>query len=322
MSPRNRCLILRPGALGDAILSLGAFALVRREHPDLRMVLAAGPAGRRVGELSGLFDSTMAYESPDLGGLFLEDEQPGRILEDVAVLAAFGAGGADIVVRRAEESGVPHAFSVDTWPDPDGGHVAEQLVERAAEALDVDLEAEPLEMVRHRPAADDFSAPEGAFELPPPRVDADPSAWSSRPGLRVAVAPGAGSLAKCWPAGLFAETCRLIARRGPVHFMLVLGPAEMERPEVREAFAGIDHTLSECWSVRDLAAVFASCQLYLGNDSGLSHLASWAGAEGLALFGPTEPELWAPVGAVRAVPMQGLTPERLAEAAGQILDWA
>ena len=76
------------------------------------------------------------------------------------------------------------------------------------------------------------------------------------------------------------------------------------------------------WSVRDLAAVFASCQLYLGNDSGLSHLASWAGAEGLALFGPTEPELWAPVGAVRAVPMQGLTPERLAEAAGQILDWA
>ncbi|HOX05863.1 MAG TPA: glycosyltransferase family 9 protein [Planctomycetota bacterium] len=322
MSTRDRCLVLRPGALGDAILSLGAFELIRREHPGLRMVLAAGPAGCRVGELSGIFDQTMPYESPEFSGLFLEDEEPGRLLENVSALVAFGAGGADSIALRAEESGVRRACAVDTWPDPDGGHVAEQLVERTAEVLGVDLAAEPLEMVRRRPAADDFSAPEGAFELPPLRVGPDHSAWSARPGPRVAVAPGAGSPGKCWPAADFAAACRLIARRGPVHFMLVLGPAEMERPEIGEAFRGLDCSLSECWSVRDLAAVFAASHLYLGNDSGLSHLAAWAGARGLAVFGPTDPELWAPVGAVEPVPMRGLFPESLAEMAGEMLDSA
>jgi heptosyltransferase-3 len=321
MPARDRCLILRPGALGDAILSLGAFELVRREHPDLRMMLAAGPAGCRVGELSGIFDQTMPYESPELSGLFVADEEVDGILENVSTLVAFGAGGADDIARQAEEAGVPHAFAVDTWPEPDCGHVAEQLVRRTAEALGVDLAAQPLEMVRRRPAADDFSAPEGAFELPLPRVAPDPSAWSARPGPRVAVAPGAGAPAKCWPAGEFAAACRLIARRGPVHFMLVLGPAEMDRPEIREAFAGLDSSLSECWSVRDLAAVFAASHLYLGNDSGLSHLAAWAGARGLAVFGPTDPELWAPVGAVEPVGMQGLTAETLAGMAGDILNW-
>ena len=322
MSARDRCLVLRPGALGDAILTLGAFELIRREHPGLRMTLAAGPAGCRVGELSGIFDATIAYESPELSGLFLADGEPDGVLADTYALAAFGAGGAESVQRRARDLGVPRAFSVDTWPAPGGGHVAEQLVRRTAEALGVDLESEPLELVRRRPAAGDFSAPEGRFELPPPPVAADGSAWSARPGPRVAVAPGAGSSAKCWPAPLFAETCRLLARRGPTHFMLVLGPAEMERPDIRAAFAGLDCSLSECWSVRDLAAVFAGCQLYLGNDSGLSHLAAWAGAEGLAVFGPTDPELWAPVGDVRAVAMAGLSPRKLAEAAAEILDWA
>ena len=133
---RDRCLVLRPGALGDAILSLGAFELIRREHPGMRMVLAAGPAGCRVGELSGIFDQTMPYESPELSGLFLDDEEPDGLLAKAYALVAFGAGGAESVARRAEESGVPRAASVDTWPEPGAGHVAEQLVRRTAAAVE------------------------------------------------------------------------------------------------------------------------------------------------------------------------------------------
>jgi len=321
MKPRNRCLVLRPGALGDAILSLGAFELIRREHAGLSMRLAAGPSGCRVGELSGIFAETMPYESPDLAGLFIEGEEPEGLLEDVSALVAFGAGGAESVARRAREAGVPRAVSVDTWPEPGAGHAAEQLLRRTAEALELDSDSGFLDILRRPAAAGDFSVPEDQLFLPPLDIAADHGAWPNRPGPRVAVAPGSGSPAKNWPAENFAVTCRLLAERGPVNAMLVLGPAEMERPELRAAFAATGCAVSECWSVRDLAAAFACCDLYLGNDSGLSHLAAWAGAEGLAVFGPTDPDLWSPVGDVRPVAMKGLTPEALAAEAGELLDW-
>lgn len=320
MKARTRCLVLRPGALGDTIVSLPAFALIRREFEDLCLVLAASPPGCRVGRLSGLFRETRPYESPELTALFVDAVEQNGLFEDVAALVAFGAGGGGEIAERAGKAGVPRTASVDTWPEPGGGHVAEQLLARTAEALGIDLEAEPLELSGVRaPAAGDFSRPEAA-PLPPLNAAGDEAAWAARPGRRIAVAPGSGSVEKCWPAARFAETCRLLAAESQTHVKLVLGPAEIERPEVRAAFRDVDCTVSECWSIPDLAALFAAGDLYLGNDSGLSHLAAWAGAEGLAVFGPTDPELWAPLGAVAPIAMENLTPARLAEAAGQLLD--
>jgi heptosyltransferase-2 len=43
-----------------------------------------------------------------------------------------------------------------------------------------------------------------------------------------------------------------------------------------------------------LAALLARCRLYLGHDTGISHLAAAAGAPSLLLFGPTDPAIWAP----------------------------
>jgi len=54
--------------------------------------------------------------------------------------------------------------------------------------------------------------------------------------------------------------------------------------------------------LRTLAAVLARASVYLGNDSGVSHLAAAAGAPTVAVFGPTDPDRWSPVGpAVRTV---------------------
>lgn len=319
MNARTKCLVLRPGALGDAIVSLPAFSLIARELAGLAPVLASSPPGRRVGELSGIFSSTRSYESPELSALFVEALGRKRVFEDVGALVAFGAAGAGEIAERARRAGVPTAVSVDTWPQAGRGHVAEQLLQRTSEALGVDLQLEPLETGGAAPSARDFSTPEGA-SLPPLDLSPDEAAWGTGNDLRLAVAPGSGSLEKCWPARRFAQTCRLLAREHRIHTMLVLGPAEIERPEVRAAFRDIDCTVSECWSIPDLASALAACDLYLGNDSGLSHLAAWAGAEGIAVFGPTDPEVWAPLGPIEPLAMEGLTPEALAESAAGILD--
>ena len=48
--------------------------------------------------------------------------------------------------------------------------------------------------------------------------------------------------------------------------------------------------------LRTLGAVLSRAGLFLGNDSGISHLAAAGGTRTLALFGPTDPAQWAPVG--------------------------
>jgi ADP-heptose:LPS heptosyltransferase len=46
----------------------------------------------------------------------------------------------------------------------------------------------------------------------------------------------------------------------------------------------------------ELACWLAKARLYIGNDSGITHLAAAVGTPVLALFGPTDPEVWAPRG--------------------------
>src|SRR5262249_20309027 len=48
---------------------------------------------------------------------------------------------------------------------------------------------------------------------------------------------------------------------------------------------------------RALGALLARAGVYVGNDSGASHLAAAWGARTVALFGPTDPAIWSPVGA-------------------------
>ena len=104
----------------------------------------------------------------------------------------------------------------------------------------------------------------------------------------LAVHPGSGSPSKNWPTSRFLEAAGRLA--GPEPWLLVAGPAEAGLEAPRGAI------LAREWPLRVLGAALARAGLFLGNDSGVSHLAAAAGAPTLALFGPTDPALWAPVG--------------------------
>jgi len=117
--------------------------------------------------------------------------------------------------------------------------------------------------------------------------DAEARLRGLRPGF-LAVHPGSGSPAKNWPLERFVETAARLAGGEP--WLIVAGPAE-------EALVAPRGTmLARDWPLRSLGAALGRAALFLGNDSGVSHLAAAAGAPTLALFGPTEPALWAPVG--------------------------
>lgn len=145
--------------------------------------------------------------------------------------------------------------------------------------------------------------------------------WVSVPGppgeaAPVVIHPGSGGRAKRWPLDGFVEVARILERRiRPVKWLL--GDAEVED--------GLDRTLTgdvmRALSLDEVARVLATAGAFLGNDSGVAHLAAAVGTPSVLIFGPTAPESWAPavrwVAAVRGDPRADATrwsldPERIA----------
>jgi len=108
----------------------------------------------------------------------------------------------------------------------------------------------------------------------------------------VLVHVGSGSPTKNWPAGRFAEVIR--ALQAPVR--LVVGEADSAAAAAVEAALSYKPPRLEHPPLDDLAARLAGCRAYLGNDSGVSHLAGLSGARTVVLFGPSDPRIWRPLG--------------------------
>lgn len=110
------------------------------------------------------------------------------------------------------------------------------------------------------------------------------------------LAPGSGARQKNWPAVRHKELVKWWERQARGVVVTVLGPAEEENEEILQQFAAEPHVLRGL-EVEKIAAVIGQCQLYVGNDSGLTHLAAALGVKTVAVFGPTDPTCWAPRGA-------------------------
>jgi ADP-heptose:LPS heptosyltransferase len=72
-----------------------------------------------------------------------------------------------------------------------------------------------------------------------------------------------------------------------------------------------------------LAALLARAGAYVGNDSGVTHLAAASGAPTIALFGPTDPRVWAPLGprveVIRGATMEGIAAGEVAAAVARAM---
>jgi ADP-heptose:LPS heptosyltransferase len=107
------------------------------------------------------------------------------------------------------------------------------------------------------------------------------------------VAPGSGAKEKNWPRECFCAVLEEWQRSPGGKVAVVLGPAESDE----EASFWAEHgAVARGLKLDELAALLSLADLYLGNDSGVTHLAAAVGAATLALFGPTDAAQWAPRG--------------------------
>jgi ADP-heptose:LPS heptosyltransferase len=113
----------------------------------------------------------------------------------------------------------------------------------------------------------------------------------------VVLHPGSGSKRKVWPLDRFQRLAEILQGRLGSKILVVLGPAE-ER-EVERVFGAMDpQTFIQVkgFSLLQIASLMQGCRAFIGNDSGISHMACALGIPTIAIFGPTDSEVWAPRG--------------------------
>jgi ADP-heptose:LPS heptosyltransferase len=144
------------------------------------------------------------------------------------------------------------------------------------------------------------------FEMPAEVLTIAAARWHGRRRPLLVVQPGSGGYAKRWSrAGFERVAQRWVERGGGI--VVLLGAAEGSA-EAR-AWRAKGFEVASGMDLVAVAALLVVADAYLGNDSGVSHLASALGARGVALFGPTDPQSWGPLcPGVRAVALEPWSP--------------
>jgi heptosyltransferase-3 len=305
--PSPRVTFVRAGGLGDTLLALPALNLLRDLLPAAELTLVGSSWAEAILPLIPFPLTLVRFDSSRLAPLFVPgppaDPSNAFAAADAAIVCAPSRD--DVLARNAARF---CAGPVVTWPaTPAPGvhaavHFARAVVDGALEEADVPI-----------------------VEL---RVPEETRTWALRwleerlgRGARpAAVHPGSGGARKRWPAGHVARAMARLQR--PV--ILLEGPADAEACRQVRAALPQDVTAVPAvgLSVSQAAAVLEACVLYIGNDSGMSHLAAAIGVPTIAVFGPTDPSVWAPRGrhatALRPAPGAGWPePEEVLAAAEQ-----
>jgi len=238
-----RRLIIRPGGIGDCILSLPAIDHLRTDDTEVWVPSTIVPLIR--------FAPARAIASTGIDLLGLAGVAPPAGL--IAKLRSFDSIVSWYGTNRAEfreqvnALGLPFRF-LDALPGP-GAKIH---------------------------AADFFLKQAGGSGSAVPRIECE----HKTPGNFAVIHPFSGSARKNWPLERFRE----VAAQLPLPVRWCAGPEE----------ALEDATRFE--NLYELAAWLTSARVYIGNDSGITHLAASVGTPVVAIFGPTDPAVWAPRG--------------------------
>lgn len=295
----ERYVLIRPGALGDALLALPALALLRRARPSARVTLVARGDVLPLVLASALADVAYDWANRTWAALFADElavaTEARSVVRDAAVVARL-ADEDGTLARNLTLLGARQVVIAPGLPLADDAGPREHMALLLARSL------APLGIVVP-PTVEALAA-----SMPPLCVDAhderaaeqvwDALGLDATSDRVVALHAGSGGAAKRWPPDRFAALARRLIACG-YRPLLVEGLADAEVTTAVLAALGTEADRAQVvrgLSIGALAALLRRCVAYIGNDSGVSHLAALAGVPTVALFGPSDPAPWAPVG--------------------------
>jgi len=272
-----RFLILRPGAIGDTLLTFPVLRALQAQYAHSHITFVGNASVLPLALAFGVAEEASDYEHVQWSELFSTRGIHAPALQDLlqridsAICWLYDPEG--LVEHNLHMAGVRQVIVAPARPQ---GNL--HIVEYMAQTIGL---SKPVETLTR-------------FTLPGP--------GTIYPGKVVAIHPGSGSANKCWPAHHFAAIIEwlwnLTAQGYPV--LLLSGPADQESiNNVLRRLAPREPAMLERMINEPLLAVASQlqqCRCYLGNDSGITHLAALLGIPTIALFGPSDPATWRPVG--------------------------
>ena len=278
----RQILVWHQGALGDLLLAGPALAALSRHYPQARLTGLGHP--ERWGLLGQTLPLAAIWDSSEAGWapLFADSPLPPPLLERLAsfqLALIFSPRPQPALLSRLAQAGIPAVHRAPSFPE--GGQEAVAAIQaRHLAGLGLDFVPQPFPLV-----LDNHHRTEDLPDLP-------------GDGPWVAVAPGSGQVLKNWPLSHYYELTRALSWEFKARVVWLTGPAEAAWLPVLKPLAAVqDQLVLSGLPLARVAGVLSRCHLYLGGDSGLTHLAAAVGGPAvLALFGPTDPRIWAPPG--------------------------
>jgi len=112
----------------------------------------------------------------------------------------------------------------------------------------------------------------------------------------VVIQPGSGGAKKCWHLENFLAVAKELDSRS-VEIVFLLGPAEMDRfsdAKIKK-IGSVGRCLTDL-SLTQVLGLLSCVDGFIGNDSGITHLAAGLGVRTYSIFGPTNPAVYKSIG--------------------------
>lgn len=271
----GRILVIRGGAIGDFILTLPAISALRCAFPTAYLEILGYPHIAQLAKSAGLVDKVQSIEAGALAGFFARN---GSLSEDLCdYFSDF-----DLIVSYLY--------------DPD--EIFKTNVARCTRAQFI--------QAPHR-ASDEDSIPASQVYLKPlerlaifdtdpvPRLKIAGAEKRAEKEKSIAVHPGSGSDKKNWPEERWSALLAELVNKTKANLLIVGGEAEGSRLQrLSAALPPQRLKVAQSRPLAELAVMLEACDVFVGHDSGISHLAAAVGLPGVVLWADTAETVWRP----------------------------
>ncbi len=304
-------LVIRPGAIGDALLTFPVLKALREQYEGAYITLVSNAQVLPLAQAFGVAEQVFDFQDIQWSELFspngIHTSSMSDLLAQTDLAICWLRDPDGIIEHNLKTSGVEHLIIAPGRPSAGEHH---HIIDYLARTIGLP-DTSPSKFVGARVEDVGLGGPlwspvVGGYSpfIHQPATSMICNRPIKTPDVAmkrfVAIHPGSGAVEKCWPISRFADVIqRLWEQNHPV--LLLSGPADAERmddllqylslPPTTEMFKMLTYA-----PLLEVAQHLQQCRCYLGNDLGITHLAAMLGVPTVAIFGPTDSKIWRPVG--------------------------